>query len=626
MAGQLALFLIAGTLNRARQAIVAAKIPLISIKIPESLTYTSADGYFCRLNRNETYMVKLTAEQEQIVGSRGDIKVNAVAGSGKTTTIIEYAKRRRGDGDMLYVAFNKSVRVEAEQKLARAGLTNVRVETAHSLAYKSVMMGSGYRLRNGYQTYEVVKILRLDRDFDFLHAMSLAHHVIRFVGYFCGSAARKVQELSYLDTVKEEVARQLVQQHYERIEYLTRVFLAKMDSGELEITHDFYLKKYQLSNPRLPYAHLLFDEGQDASGAMLDVFLKQQGTKLIVGDTHQQIYGWRHAVNSLEAVSFRPLSLSASFRFNGDVACLAQQILAMKSNINRTAVAPYISGMGSAEGAIKSHAFVARTNISLLDKAIEQLIDKRRVGKVYFEGNISSYTYGEEGTSLLDIIYLQRGARDKVRDGLLSSFKDIYEFEAYVEDTDDAQLRSMLEMVKKYGPELPSMIAKIKHCHVEDARKEDADLVFSTVHRCKGMEYDEVTLANDFYTEDKLRREFAIAPEKADQLTEEVNLLYVAATRAKKRLNLPVDLRLVSYAISDSGSVRAIGSKVAKNPNPEARPKAAKPAGSNRTWKPQDDQKLVELHDRGWSIDEISDFFDRTKGAIKMRLQKFDIF
>ena len=93
-----------------------------------------------------------------------------------------------------------------------------------------------------------------------------------------------------------------------------------MNKGEIEITHDFYLKKFQLSNPVLYYDYILFDEGQDASPAMLDVFLKQQATKVIVGDTHQQIYGWRFAVNSLEQVDFTTYHLSTSFRF-GRACC-----------------------------------------------------------------------------------------------------------------------------------------------------------------------------------------------------------------------------------------------------------------------------------------------------------------
>ena len=63
-----------------------------------------------------------------------------------------------------------------------------------------------------------------------------------------------------------------------------------MERAEIPITHEFYLKKFQLQNPQLSYDYILFDEGQDASPVMLDVFLKQKATKVIVGDGHQQIY------------------------------------------------------------------------------------------------------------------------------------------------------------------------------------------------------------------------------------------------------------------------------------------------------------------------------------------------
>ena len=39
--------------------------------------------------------MKLTNEQEAIVNSRGDIKINAVAGSGKMTSLIAYAQARK---------------------------------------------------------------------------------------------------------------------------------------------------------------------------------------------------------------------------------------------------------------------------------------------------------------------------------------------------------------------------------------------------------------------------------------------------------------------------------------------------------------------------------------------------
>ena len=58
----------------------------------------------------------LTPEQQTIISSSGNIKINAVAGSGKTTTIIEYAKARSKNAKILYLAFNRSVKTEAVKK------------------------------------------------------------------------------------------------------------------------------------------------------------------------------------------------------------------------------------------------------------------------------------------------------------------------------------------------------------------------------------------------------------------------------------------------------------------------------------------------------------------------------
>ena len=66
--------------------------------------------------------MKLTREQESIINSTGDIKINAVAGSGKTTTVTLYAKSRPADSRILYLAFNKSVKLEAVQKFAKHGV------------------------------------------------------------------------------------------------------------------------------------------------------------------------------------------------------------------------------------------------------------------------------------------------------------------------------------------------------------------------------------------------------------------------------------------------------------------------------------------------------------------------
>ena len=82
--------------------------------------------------------MKFTLQQQTILASEGNIKINAVAGSGKTTTVIEYAKTKPAHAKILYLAFNKSVKLEAEQKFAQHKLLTVRIETAHSLAFRHI--------------------------------------------------------------------------------------------------------------------------------------------------------------------------------------------------------------------------------------------------------------------------------------------------------------------------------------------------------------------------------------------------------------------------------------------------------------------------------------------------------
>ena len=362
--------------------------------------------------------MQLTPEQHAIINSNGNIKINAVAGSGKTTTVIEYAKNRPKGSKILYLAFNRSVRLEAINKFEAAGLSNVKVETAHSLAYKNIVFGSHYTLRSqGYKTYEIAELLGLRVSGEKHGEYVVANHINKFITYFCNSDKPKVQDLNYLDVVTDSKAKVFVTQFYDYIEKQTRLLLSKMDKGEIEITHDFYLKKFQIACPELNYDYILFDEGQDASAAMLDVFFKQNAVKVIVGDTHQQIYGWRYAVNSLEEADFKTYLLSNSFRFGKDIASLATEVLKLKTHIkdHKTVI---INGKGN-NRETKLKATLARTNLGLLSEAIKYVIGNKQAKHIYFEGNFNSYTYADEGASLYDVLNLYNEKPKLIRDPLI---------------------------------------------------------------------------------------------------------------------------------------------------------------------------------------------------------------
>ncbi|MBN1974162.1 MAG: ATP-dependent helicase [Sedimentisphaerales bacterium] len=589
--------------------------------------------------------MELTQEQYDIIHSTGNIKINAVAGSGKTTTIIEYAKARPSESKILYLAFNKSVKLEAVKKFSDKGLKNVEVETAHSLAYKHIVPKFKYKIRpQGYKTYEIAELLGLHADGEKHAEYIVANHINNFIAYFCNSDKLKVHDLNYLDVVVDNKAREFVSKYYRYIETQTRLLLKKMDDGEIEITHDFYLKKFQLSNPKLNFDYILFDEGQDASPAMLNIFLKQRATKVIVGDTHQQIYGWRYAVNSLEKTDFKTFQLSLSFRFSQDIARLAVEIVSWKNHLTDV---PTISIIG--KGNSKAHkvkAVLARTNLGLLLKSIEYLQERENIQHIYFEGNINSYTYADDGASLYDVLNLYNGKHSQIRDKLIMAMKDLYELEEYIDKTDDVQLGMMVEIVKEYGNEIPGIIKRIKNKHVENNEREKADIVFSTVHRSKGMEYDTVQLVNDFITEEKIKK---IKEEKAawdlNKVNEEINLLYVAVTRTKNSIFIPETL--IPYGLPSSAQiyitkVEAQGRKIepenirksddlwagaiAKNDKAKIIDEARKTnKDAYLPWTTELDDELTVMYCEGASVKDLSKYFGRSDGAIRSRIKKLEL-
>ena len=76
--------------------------------------------------------MKLTKEQEEIINSdKLSFKINAVAGSGKTTTLLEYAKKN-SNLKILYLAYNKSLQVSLQDKLKEYNLPFMQISTIHS--------------------------------------------------------------------------------------------------------------------------------------------------------------------------------------------------------------------------------------------------------------------------------------------------------------------------------------------------------------------------------------------------------------------------------------------------------------------------------------------------------------
>ena len=577
--------------------------------------------------------MNFTDEQNEIIHANTDLKVNAVAGSGKTSTLLAYAKQHP-DKRILYLVFNKSVKEEARLKIQEQGLRNTTVETAHSLAFRALRNRGPIDLRHqGYTAFDIRELLRFSMG-DLITEMKIASHVAKMTSCFCNGREMKLKDCPYLSYLPAGKDQQFAEAYFDLIHQSTRNFLALMHRHQQPITHEFYLKQFQLEQPQLNYDIILFDEGQDASGVMLDIFLRQSARKVIVGDQNQQIYSWRYAINALAEVDFEEKVLTNSFRFPQDIADIANDVLARKQHLDYPE-SPLIKGLGQTKLVTRpSKATLGRTNAGILISAIDQLIEEKEINSLYFEGNFETYTYADENGSIWDILNLHQGKKRQIRNNLIKGMKGMTQLKEYAEETNDAPLKGLIEIVVKYQSELPYLIKQIKNAQVEVDHKNTADMIFSTIHKAKGMEYDQVTLTSDFLTEDRLL-EIIDAPDQASldksRLGEEINLLYVGVTRTRQILNMPNELLPLdmqepeeekSKDFLDSPDWRhsqketsGITLKERRKLNPNA----------YKQWTTAEDQELQERYAEHQTIKRISQEMGRNKGAIYSRLKKLGL-
>lgn len=90
-----------------------------------------------------------------------------------------------------------------------------------------------------------------------------------------------------------------------------------------------YFKVFHLQRPTIDaYDCILIDEAQDLTPAIIATIMSQKCPKILVGDPHQQIYGFRGAKNAMAlALADHTFYLTKSFRFGPEIAYVAACIL-----------------------------------------------------------------------------------------------------------------------------------------------------------------------------------------------------------------------------------------------------------------------------------------------------------
>jgi len=477
----------------------------------------------------EVKVLTPTKEQQDILNTAKtgtNLAIHAFAGTGKTSTCVLLAKNLIKPS--LYVAFNKSIAEEASSKFP----SHVECRTIHSLAYRKIVDGA---MRGRLQGFFERKEL------DYMYIQHLEGDLREEVKSGALDVVKGYCQSSYTDILEYGM-----ETDYDAtVCFLAELFwkdISKLGS-KVKITHDVYLKLYQLSNPILPYEVIYLDEAQDSNPVILDIILRQKAQIVLVGDQYQAIYEWRGAINAMANLpsSFTSKYLTESFRFTKEIASLATKLLSILGNdkevIGRAEESTYNIMVNTEHDITK--AIIVRANSTLIytllraeeeGKKVYVLADLKELwGKLY---HIQSLFYKEQ---------------PRYPDKELSQYK-VYADLIKAADS-IPELKKLLNLtVSLSNGGLTANINKIKSVILSEENKDKADFTLTTAHKSKGLEWDTVDITEDMIY---LRDDQTILDALLDNQT--LNLAYVALTRAKYKVNLP---SLLQDVIDNSENLR----------------------------------------------------------------------
>lgn len=452
-------------------------------------------------------------EQKSIFESKENIiLIKAYAGTGKTTTLVEFSKLHL-DKRILYIAFNSSVVESAKKKFT----SNVTVSTLHSLAYKDFGSQFNNKLSRPLKISNILKALNLTRN---SYNIGISKVIFDTINRFNNSAYLSLKEAIPLNTKYNK--RDLE-------DYFETVWFEMINpNNSFPITHDTYLKLFHLSDPILNYDYILFDEAQDASPVIVDLILNQvrkiNAKLVIVGDNHQSIYGFKNSINSLNKFNHRKeYYLNKSFRFGTNIASYVNSILkVLKGEEIDLIGSEHEDFIVDSFEKDEKFTIISRTNACLFLQAINA-VEKNK--KIHFITGIKKYNF----YNVLDLDLLAQGKLSKINDLSIRDYGSYDNFLNEVEITQDKELLFLKKIVNKYKGKLEDIFKKIE---LNTVSEKDADIILTTAHKSKGLQFDNVYLCNDFTLFIDNNDDIIIK----NWIDEEINILYVASSRAIYKL------------------------------------------------------------------------------------------
>lgn len=463
------------------------------------------------------------------------LTIQAKSGSGKTSTL--YLLANSTEDRILYLAFNKSMAEEARRKMP----PNVECRTLHSICYQFLDHRLRAKLSRPEGQYvnvagtgsEIAKKFKINNLIDKRGKTLLTRAMIglmikQTVGKFEFSDDPFISRKHFPGVHLADIKRKGINEHKlitEVVKYAKQLWRERIDPNtDTLMTHDTYVKLFELSGADLGYDIIFGDEFQDVNPAFLSILRNAKSAKqvVVVGDEYQSIYQFRGSQNMMKETSTygAELPLTACFRFGPKVANIANMILSDKEPLRHPLVG---KGFDTVVGSYKSdvvdytkpYTIIFRKNLTLLMEAMDRIADGEEIII-----NVDTRDF----ISMVDSVNaLRRGDIEKVKHETVLPYADWNEFVECAEADPDA--KRLLNIV------VSGKANTIAHTLRTHRNSPTAKVTLTTAHKSKGLEWDQVIVANDFPSNyDKKTGEW-VGLEEAER-----NLLYVAHTRCVKCL------------------------------------------------------------------------------------------
>jgi len=458
--------------------------------------------------------------------SRKSRIVEAVAGSGKTTTIVEGMKYLPQGSSALFLAFNRAIADELGQRVP----AGVQASTFHALG-NAALRASNSRLR-----LDKGKVWRHLADNYNSKYKKLFFPVKRLVELARGQVGMEDDPrfiAALIDNYDVDIPRNGGTGNADNEDAVVAMALSTLKSISLRTakTYDFADMLYLPVKWRLPmtrYENIFVDEVQDTADIqrdMLRLSLELGGQLTAVGDTFQAIYGFRGANTASMSVTKAEfqcdsLPLSISYRCPRAVVELART---MVPHIEACATAPDGAVRRDAELDVEKLSpedmILCRNNAPLLELAL-QLLAARKPMRLMgdFQEVLESFIRRFDADTIVELrIRMNKWLEKEIADceakeqwGKLARAQDRVECMCVLmpgHETVDDMLGTLAKLFTPgMGPTL------------------------SSIHKAKGMESRRVWILRPDLMPSKYARTDAAKQQ-------EQNLLYVAITRAREELN-----------------------------------------------------------------------------------------